>query len=747
MSTSKEARIATGDHLEILLDFGREISAATDPQEIAELTNQTLRRLFPIQRSLVIFTDPKRRRHPHMQHLTDRFDPSLFRKAINSEHPIISDVETIDELEQNVEGSFMAVRIARPNTVYAVIYLANESAENLFARKQKLVASYVASTAATAFENAANFQRVARLNLNLEKLVEIRTAAVEARSQELEKAASELQSTYARLEKAKEDAEAANQAKTEFLARMSHEIRTPITAINGFTELILKGVVKDPQEQLAKLGTIHDCGTHLLRLVNDVLDLSKIEADEISVELLPCDTAKLVAQVVDTLHPKAVEKRIDLSFGMKGIVPKWVSTDPTRLRQVITNLIDNGIKFTESGGVKVDVEFKGPETPEQGNAELVVTVADSGIGISDQKIDDIFNPFTQADTSTTRKFGGTGLGLFISRKFAEALGGSLSVESEPERGSVFTLTIKASEVAAELPSLTETAPTATTEGPTALSSAQTADAASDDLAPAPVVGDWTAIALDGIRVCVTDDAETNREFLRLTLDQCNADIVMCENGQQAVEHLLADPNTDIVLMDMSMPVLDGYSATRVLRERGFEKPIVALTAHCLQEDKKKCLDAGCNAYLSKPVNNSVLIPLVSQLVSGEKSEKLTAGATVTWQDAPANATPAQPAPPLTGTTMNNGMNALDEKLMNQLRNLLRRKLIKRMPTLKSAAQQQDHDAVRSTGHWLKGSAATVQLSELATIGKELETAAKHNAYETVEALIGKTESLIENWSD
>ncbi len=386
-------------------------------------------------------------------------------------------------------------------------------------------------------------------------------------------------------------AESANRAKSEFLANMSHEIRTPLNGILGFTDLVAQqGEALSPAERAEYLSHIQVSGKHLLSLINDILDLSKIESDRIKLELLDYSPHALLAEVVSLMRVRAKEKGLTLDSQWKGPLPKTISTDPTRLRQVLVNLVGNAIKFTSEGSVRLVAQV---EESKAGNNRLRIDVIDSGIGIPEDKLETIFAPFSQADNSVTRKFGGTGLGLTISRKLTSALGGDLWVESCVDYGSTFT-------VAIDVGSLANTEMLSSPPGDGIASPQQikkTASAGSE---------------LTGARILLVEDGEINRKLIIALLTQAGVtEIDTAENGEIGVRKATSR-DYDLILLDMQMPVMDGYTAATTLREKRNLTPIIALTAHAMKGDKEKCMDAGCNDYLTKPVVAGDLIAKIRE---------------------------------------------------------------------------------------------------------------------------------------
>lgn len=426
-----------------------------------------------------------------------------------------------------------------------------------------------------------------------QELARFAAEAAETR-QRIELQAAELERQAFQLRDSQLQAESASRVKSEFLANMSHEIRTPMTAILGYTDLLLEDgdLHHAPPERIDALRTIRRSGDHLLGLINDILDLSKIEAGKMSVELIPCSPRQLVADVERLLRPRAVEQGIDLLMEFSGPVPAYVRSDPTRLRQVLVNLVGNAIKFTAEGGVHVLVRYLPGK-----NELLEFDVLDTGEGMTAEQAERLFRPFTQADSTTTRRHGGTGLGLTISRQLAQMLGGDLWLQySTPGIGTMFRFTVAAVAAAAS-----DTAPPA----------ASAPVAATPGGLPAKAV----SMTLSGCRVLLADDVPVNQKLVKHFLTKAGATVTVTSNGQEAVAEALAAWTAlrpyDVILMDMLMPVMDGYQASTQLRASGYTGPIVALTANSMSSDREKCLAAGCDDFSSKPIDRNELIAKVA----------------------------------------------------------------------------------------------------------------------------------------
>jgi PAS domain S-box-containing protein len=411
---------------------------------------------------------------------------------------------------------------------------------------------------------------------------------------QLEDAAQKIREQSFALQLEKERADAANRAKSEFLANMSHEIRTPMTAILGYADL-LRDRVTDSADHEA-IDTIRRNGDHLLAIINDILDLSKIESGRLDVECIPCSPSQLVADVTALVRPRADEKGLMLAVEFEGPIPAIVHSDPFRLRQILINLIGNAIKFTDRGRVLVKVGLSNsPLTNSPTTSHLAFSVSDTGIGITPDKLERLFQPFTQADASTTRRYGGTGLGLAICKRLCDMLAGELIAESALGQGSTFRLSIPIAKAASHTLLEVPAAPIAALAGP--------------ELTPA------TADASLHCRLLLAEDGPDNRRLLAFILERAGADVTLAENGQIAMELALAAEADqrpfDLVLMDMQMPVLDGYGATELLRSLGFTRPIIALTAHAMTGDREKCLKAGCTDYATKPIDRPRLLAQIA----------------------------------------------------------------------------------------------------------------------------------------
>jgi PAS domain S-box-containing protein len=383
---------------------------------------------------------------------------------------------------------------------------------------------------------------------------------------------------------AKEAAEAASNTKSEFLANMSHEIRTPLTAIMGFADLLDSD--DDVDLRHSAVATIKRNSEHLLAIINDILDLSKIEAGKMTTERIACSPQQVLEDVISLMQVRADAKGLALFLDTPQPLPATIESDPVRLRQILMNLTGNAIKFTETGSVTL----KASTTTEADKTSLRVEVIDTGIGMTPEQAARLFQPFQQADDSITRKHGGTGLGLTISRRLAEILGGTLTLASEAGVGSTFTVTIDAGEV---------TAPAAQVNTHSPGSHSGSVDK--------PSLGDFK---LDGVRVLLAEDGPDNQRLVRHFLRKAGATPTIANHGAEAVE-MLGEPNDDppfdIVLMDMQMPIMDGFTATRTLRSKGWTLPIIALTARAMDGDKDKCLEAGCDDFVSKPIDRIKLL--------------------------------------------------------------------------------------------------------------------------------------------
>jgi PAS domain S-box-containing protein len=536
---------------------------------------------------------------------------------------------------------------------------------------------------------------------------------------------TQLEENKVELGKAKEKAEAANRAKSDFLANMSHDIRTPMNAILGFTELLKRGYGRSDADAKKYLETIHSSGKHLLEIINDILDLSKIEAGQLTVENMPCAPHTLVREVVTVLAVRAREKGIGLDLRIEGEIPDTVVSDPTYLRRIVTNLVGNAIKFTEQGAVTVVLKLAG----DNANPLLGLDVSDTGIGIAADKLDNMFQPFTQADSSITRRFGGTGLGLTISRRFARALGGDIVVSSEYGKGSTFSVTVA----------------TGPLEGVRRINQSALADSASQEN-----VGEESRWSFPPKRVLVVDDGPENRELVRLVLGDTGLVIEEAENGQIAVD-LTRSGTFDLVLMDMQMPVMDGYTATRTMRELGLEMPIYALSANAMKEDEQAILAAGCTGFISKPVNIDKLMDMLVRVLGGTRVEHSRAGAVEPPAFQARAATPAVAAiavPDVSGPPVRSRL-AANTRLRSAVRKFAGR-LREQMVEFEQACETQDFQQLAQLAHWLKGAAGTVGYDDFTKPAAKLEQLAKAgdaaeivNAMAEVRSLAARIESPAE----
>jgi len=477
--------------------------------------------------------------------------------------------------------------------------------------------------------------------------------------------------------------EDASRSKTEFLASMSHEIRTPLNSIIGMAE-VLNGT-KLTAEQRDFVRIFRTAGESLLAIINDILDLSKIEAGQTESENIDFHLPSLLTSVASILSVRATEQNVDITIDIHPDVPPGLRGDPTRLRQILINLIGNGVKFTKNGSVEIFVK-KDSET------ELLFSVKDDGIGIPANKQQLIFESFTQADSMTTRKYGGTGLGLTICQKLTKLLGGKIWLNSEPDEGSTFFFTYPLH------PALTDTTP---------------ADEESESAEQCQLLKD--------AHILLVDDNEDNRNLLCLYLRNTPFTLESAENGQDAVE-LFKKTHFDIVFMDLEMPIMDGYEATRQFRKWEETKklaatPIIALTAHAFVRFKKKCVEAGCSDYLTKPVRRDTLIRCISKHLQMKTA----------------------PAPDLPETQFDENDPAkihLNQKIKKLIPRFLTNKKEDAKQLLRSL-ETEDFESLSQQAHTIKGTSWMYGFKYLGDLCLELEKAAKTKSHKQAYELIKK----------
>jgi PAS domain S-box-containing protein len=503
----------------------------------------------------------------------------------------------------------------------------------------------------------------------------------------------------------KSQADSANRAKSDFLANMSHEIRTPMNAILGFTDILRRGMYTDSTEATKHLNTVHSSGTHLLGLINDILDLSKVEAGKLEVEMIPSEIHGTITEVVTVMNVKAQEKGIDLIYKIEGKVPQTIDTDTGRLRQMVTNLVGNAVKFTEKGSVVITQRWDSQRNM------MYVQIADSGIGIPADKLESIFTPFEQAETSTTRRFGGTGLGLSISQKFARALGGDIHVASHYGKGSQFTIILTAANASSDL-----------------------IDSGILDLKKQHCELAAPMLKFANESILVVDDSIENRELIKAALSQSGLQIDLAENGLIGVQ-MASKKSYSVILMDMQMPVMDGFTATRELRKLGNKKPIIAFTAHALKGFENEISEAGCTGYLTKPVDLGLLNQLLATHIKVEGiAQALTTegfGQKSTMQE----------------ITQSKAIDThIHSRLANYTKlhsviNIFVQRLPKQLQLMRDALASSNLAEVANLAHWLKGSAGSVGFDSFTEPAKRLEDAAKTNQTEQAQAALAEVEQL------
>ncbi len=568
--------------------------------------------------------------------------------------------------------------------------------------------SIILMRVATALENREYYNFLQNQKDILEKKVALRTEAL-TRSERRLKAAMTKATLLAR------KAEQASEAKSDFLAKMSHELRTPLNGIIGMAEIALSSDMDDRQRQMLQI--IDRESNALLRIINDILDFSKVEAGKMEIEFRPFDLRTLLDEVADTMVPQARQKGLELITDLPPQIPARLKGDAMRIKQVLLNLAGNALKFTHQGEIRISGAMK-QKTQRQVRIEF--SVKDTGIGIPLEKQAAIFEGFTQADQSTTRKYGGTGLGITISRQLVTLMGGELSVESREHIGTTFRFT------------LTFDRPVAASEKPSAPSSVE------------PARSDKPVQKVEG-RILLVEDYATNQIVASRHLHDAGLKVDLAENGRQAVD-AWRQHAYDLILMDVQMPVMDGYEATGAIRQleaetapqspeasgRQQRTPIVAMTANALKDDRDRCMAAGMDDFITKPIKRKAMLSTVTKWIGNGHKPEASCGITPARGDGPQS----QKAPlPMDLHTAVEEFG--DRPLVFEVANELLSNAQQQLQIMEEALKNGDLDRLRKEAHAVKGGAWTIEARPLGDLAEALEHLSRDKESDPIGPLLGQ----------